>query len=286
MTRIGVQAMMLKGEFEANGVYDTLAKVAEIGYKSVEVSQLAMTEDNVAQLERARDELGVEMSSLSAAVSVPPGMAGDSLENDFDKIVADAKRLGSKHLRIGMLPFPAMATLETVMNFCKQADEYGARLKEHGLTLSYHNHHIEFMKYDGKFLLDHIADGCPSLDLEVDVHWVQRGGLDPVRTLDKYGQRVAMVHLKDYRIGQIPPEAFDLIGKGDIRGFMAAFTGVVQFAEVGEGSLDFPSIIEAAERNNVDHCFVEQDDLYGRGALECLQTSYDNLVGMGMADRF
>ncbi|MEO8243078.1 MAG: sensor histidine kinase, partial [bacterium] len=42
------------------------------------------------------------------------------------------------------------------------------------------------------------------------VHWVQRGGLDPVRTIDKYAGRAAMIHLKDYRIGQLPPAAFEL----------------------------------------------------------------------------
>ncbi len=284
MTRIGVQAMMLKDLFAHEGVYATLERVRAIGYRAIEVSQVPMTPENVAELERARDELGVQIASLSAVVSAPQGVPGDSLENDFDKIVADARRLDSSLLRIGMLPFSAMASLETVLDFCVAANEYAIRLREHGIRLAYHNHHLEFTKYDGRFLLDLIVQEAPDLDLEVDVHWVQRGGLDPVRTLATYGERVTMVHLKDYRIAPIAPEAFELLAQRDMKGFMAAFTGTVQFAEVGEGSLDFPGILAQCRAQAVPFAFVEQDDLYGRTPLECLRTSYDNLVAMGASD--
>lgn len=278
--------MMLKSLFETEGVYETLQAVRGIGYRAIEVSQLAMTADNVAALERARDELDIQIASLSAAVSTPPGIPGDSLENDFDKIVADARRLGATQLRIGMLPFGAMASLESVLAFCDQANGYAAQLRNEGLALAYHNHHIEFRRYDRRLLLDIIAERAPEMDLEVDVHWVQRGGFDPVRTIQKYGSRTTMVHLKDYRIGQIPPEALSLQQQGDAASFMAAFVGVVQFAEVGEGTLDFPAIITEAEEQDVQFLFVEQDNLYGRTPLEALQTSRDNLVSMGFENRF
>ena len=90
-----------------------------------------------------------------------------------------------------------------------------ARLQEHGIRLYYHNHHIDFAKYDGRYLLDVLAERAPLVGFEIDVHWVQRGGLDPVATLRKYGGRVAMVHLKDYRIGRISPAAFEALDAGD-----------------------------------------------------------------------
>jgi sugar phosphate isomerase/epimerase len=160
------------------------------------------------------------------------------------------------------------------------------RLAEQGIGLYYHNHHIEFAKYDGTYLLDLIADRAPAMGLEIDVHWVQRGGLDPVTTLRKYGERVAMVHLKDYRIGQIPPEAFEALATGDFTAFMAAFTGVVEFAEVGEGNLDFASIVPVSQEIGAKYLLVEQDQQYGRTPLECLKTSHDNLVALGFGDLF
>lgn len=284
--KIGVQAMMLKDNFAESGPFDTLRTVSEIGFHAVEISQIPMTAENVAELLRARTELGMDIAALSASLTTPVGFPGESLTNDFDKIVTDAQTLGATMVRIGMLPFDAMASLPAVLDFCDRSNEMAARLQEHGIGLYYHNHHIEFAKYDGAYLLDIIADRAPLMGLEIDVHWVQRGGLDPVTTLKKYADRVAMVHLKDYRVGQVPTEAFEALGRGDREAFMTAFTGVVQFAEVGEGNLDFPAIIEASESIGARYLLVEQDEQYGRTPLECLQTSFDNLVAMGYRHLF
>ncbi|WP_311380591.1 sugar phosphate isomerase/epimerase [Arthrobacter sp. ISL-69] len=286
MAKIGVQAMMLKDSFAEIGAFETLRKVSAIGYNAVEISQIPMTPENVAELDRSRSELGMDIAALSVAMEAPKGRPGDSLQDHFDKIVDEAKRLDSKLLRIGMLPFPAMKSIGAVVDFAKQANEYAERLQEQGLGLYYHNHHIEFAKFDGKYMLDIIAENSPAMGMEIDVHWVQRGGLDPVRTLEKYAGRTAMVHLKDYRIGQMPQSAFGLLDSGDFMGFMAEFKNVVQFAEVGEGNLDFPSIIPAAQAAGAEYMLVEQDELYGRSVWDALQTSHDNLVAMGHADLF
>jgi len=286
MTKIGVQAMMLKDSITEVGAYETLRKVSAIGYHAVEVSQIPMTPDNVAELDRARSELGMDIAALSVALEVPEGVPGDSLRNDFDKIVQDAKRLDANLVRIGMLPLAALRSVDAVIDFAKEANEYAERLHEQGIDLYYHNHHVEFAKTDGRYLLDIIADNSPAMGLELDVHWVQRGGLDPVRTIDKYAGRTAMIHLKDYRIGELSPEAYGYLQQGDIAAFMQQFKNVVQFAEVGEGNLDFASIIEHAQAAGAQYLLVEQDELYGRTVWEALQTSYDNLLALGAADLF
>jgi sugar phosphate isomerase/epimerase len=284
--KIGVQAMMLRDSFAEAGAFETLRKVSEIGYNAVEISQIPMTPENVAELDRSRAELGMDIAALSVAMETPKGRPGDSLAEHFDKIVDDAKRLDSKLLRIGMLPFTAMTSIGAVVDFAKQANDYAESLQEQGLSLYYHNHHIEFAKFDGKYMLDIIAENSPAMGMEIDVHWVQRGGLDPVRTLEKYAGRTAMVHLKDYRIGVMPESSLGLLDSGDFAGFMTEFKNVVQFAEVGEGNLDFASIIPAAQAAGAEYLLVEQDELYGRTVWEALQTSYDNLVALGQAELF
>ena len=286
MAKLGVQAMMLRDSFAEVGAFETLRKVSAIGYNAVEISQIPMTAENVAELDRARGELGMDIAALSVALEKPQGRPGDSLRDDFDKIVDDAKKLDSNLLRIGMLPFPAMKSIDAVIDFAEESNGYAERLQEHGISLYYHNHHIEFAKFDGKYMLDIIADNSPAMGMEIDVHWVQRGGLDPVRTLEKYAGRTAMVHLKDYRIGELPESAFGLLETGDVMGFMREFKDVVQFAEVGEGNLDFASIIPAAQAAGAQYLLVEQDELYGRTVWEALQTSHDNLVALGHSDLF
>ena len=286
VAKIGVQAMMLKDSFAEVGAFETLRKVSELGYNAVEISQIPMDDKSVGELERAQTELGMDVASLSVMTEKPVGRPGESLKEDFEKIVNDAKRLDANLVRIGMLPFGAMTSIDAVIEFAKETNGYAERLAEHGISLYYHNHHIEFAKFDGKYMLDIINENSPAMGLEIDVHWVQRGGLDPVRTLQKYAGRTAMVHLKDYRIGQMPESALGYLESGDFVNFMTEFKNVVQFAEVGEGNLDFPSIVPAAEAAGAQYLLVEQDELYGRSVWEALETSHRNLTTMGFGNLF
>ena len=73
-----------------------------------------------------------------------------------------------------------------------------------------------------------------------------------------------------------------MMAKGDFKGFMQAFNDVVQFAEVGEGTLDMDAIIKQSLASGAKYFFiVEQDNLYGRDVFDCLKTSYDNIVKLG-----
>jgi sugar phosphate isomerase/epimerase len=284
MARIGVQAMMLKNEFEVDGAFTTLKRLNELGFNAVEISQIPMSEANVGEIERARTEFGMEIAALSAALETPVGAPVDSLLNDFDKIVADSMRLACRLVRIGMMPFSAMASEKALLDFCSKSNEMAARLAEHGIALYYHNHHIEFAKYDGKYVLDIIRESAPLMRFELDVHWIHRGGKDPVSVLKDYAGLVDLVHLKDYRIGQLPPNAFEFLQAGDRQAFMTAFEGVVQFAEVGEGNLDFKAIIDQSLTSGARYLLIEQDNQYGRDPFDCLATSRDNLIALGYGD--
>ena len=283
MARIGVQMMMLKSKVEETGPYEVLRRLDTIGFKAVEVSQIPMTPENVAEMRRAADELGTDFGALSAGLEAGPN---DSLVDDYAKIVADARTLGASRLRIGMMPFAAMASHQALLAFSRQAEEIAVRLADDGLTLYYHNHHLEFATRGGTSILDFIRAEAPTMRLEIDVHWVQRGGKDPVRTLQKYTGLVDLVHLKDYRIGELPATAFESLQSGDYAGFMQAFTGVVQFGEVGEGNLDWTQIIDQAIASGAQYLLIEQDDQYGRDPYDCLQTSRDNLVALGYGQLF
>jgi sugar phosphate isomerase/epimerase len=278
MAAIGVQMMMLKTKVDEAGPYEVLRRLREIGFSAVEVSQIPMTVENVAQMRRAKDELGSDFGALSAGLEPGPN---DSLLSDYTKIVDDARTLGASRLRIGMMPFAAMTSHEALLDFCRQAEQVARRLADDGITLYYHNHHLEFAKRGEQTILDIIRAEAPTMRLEIDVHWVQRGGRDPVRTLAKYAGLVDLVHLKDYRIGELPPTAFQALQTGDYVGFMQAFTGVVQFGEVGTGNLEWTEIIDQALVSGAQYLLIEQDDQYGRDPYDCLQTSRDNLVALG-----
>jgi sugar phosphate isomerase/epimerase len=284
MTTIGVQTMMLRNDFAADGVFAVLEKVATIGYRSLEISALSATEENLCALERARGTLGLSIDALS--MTFPARPTPEALESVVQTLVRDAQRLGTALVRLGAPPARATRTTESAREFGAQLGVLARGLGAHGIELAYHNHHLDFMRYDSRYLLDVVADADPKIKLELDVHWIQRGGKDPVRTIHRYGPRVASVHLKDYRIARVGAGPYAALDAGDESKYSAALSDLVQFAEVGEGTLDMAAIVQACVEQEVPHMFVEQDETYGRTALDCLRTSHDNLVALGFGDLF
>ncbi|MFP7298844.1 sugar phosphate isomerase/epimerase family protein [Neobacillus niacini] len=283
--KIGVQMMMLKGKVEEIGVYETMRKVRELGYGAVEVSQIPMTSENVAELKRASEDFDIKIAALSAAVEpMLPGMPGETLTNDFEKIVNDCKTLDCNYLRIGMMPLMAMGNKDSIMEFIAKAEEMAHRLAENGIELYYHTHHLEFQKFDGEYLLDIIKNNTTKLGFELDVHWIQRAGVNPVEFVKGYAGRISLLHLKDYRIGQM--DLSDIDFQKDMGKFFDKFTNTIQFAELGEGNLDLKAIIDAGLESGAQYFLVEQDDTYGRDPLECLEVSANHLRKLGYADWF
>lgn len=281
MARVGVQLMMVRDKVVAEGMFGVLQRVSDLGYEAVEVSQIPMDAANVGQLERGRSELGLQVAAVSVALKKGPTATGDALDADFAKIVDDCRRLDCRFARIGMMPFEAMVSKEAVVRFADETEAAAQRLAAEGITLAYHNHHVDFAKHDGETLFDIVRRVSPSVHFEIDVHWVQRGGRSPVEVLAEVAGQVELVHLKDYRVATLPPAAMELLAAGDSAGFMQAFSNLVQFAEVGSGNIDFSAVIAQAVRSGAEYLLVEQDDLYGRDAYDCLADSMAHIRSLG-----
>lgn len=280
MTTIGAQGYTLRTRFAELGITETIRRVAEIGYSSIEISAVPMTPESIGEIARASSEHGVAVDATSAPLDSPDG---HDLTQDPAGVAAAAVTLGSEYVRIGMFGAEAYESADTVREAARRANEAAPVLADQGVTLCFHNHAIEFARVDGVRVLDLILDTAPNLQLELDVHWAWRGGLDPVATLREYAERVRLVHLKDYRLALPPAEAYAALRDGDPGPVREALFSP-QFAEVGEGTLDFAAIVRTAVEIGAPHCFVEQDATYGRDEFEALAISYRNLVGLGFGD--
>ena len=119
--------------FEA---YEVMGRLSEIGFRCVEISQVPMTKENVAGFRRAIDELGFNVSSLTASIDpMFPGMPGEYLSDpeDYKKYLDDAKTLDCDMFRIGMMPMNAIGNIQKCIDFAKRAEEYALKLKEDGI---------------------------------------------------------------------------------------------------------------------------------------------------------
>ncbi|HLT60452.1 MAG TPA: TIM barrel protein [Microlunatus sp.] len=281
MVKIGVQAMMLKQHVADQGAFQVWQRLSRSGFSSVEVSQVALTPETRDEIVRANGEFGMSVAAISAGIGPTGGGGNDSLVESFDKVVADCRALGTDRVRIGMMPLPAFRSEQTLVEAAHTMDEFAGRLADEGIRLSYHNHHYEFARIGDRHILDLIRSEAPRLLFEIDVHWVHRGGMDPVRVINNYAGVVDLIHLKDYRIGLPPAEAFDALEAGDRETWDRYARDIVQFAEVGSGNLDFPGVIEAATEAGAAHLLIEQDQQYGRDIFDCLADSRAHLVKIG-----
>ena len=287
---IGIQMSTIKKVVEQNGVYETMKQCHDLGYRCIEISQIPMTAENVAAFKRAQKDFGIRVAAINATVTAGrPGM--ECLENDYEKILNDCRELDCNMLRMGMGPVAQLATRDGIARFCEETDRYVQKLKADGFDYYYHNHSIEFQKIDGKYVLDHIKDRT-SMGFELDIHWIHTGGEDPVRIINRYAGRIRLLHLKDYRI-VINPEDFDF-GKRfammkqlpEGTNIASPMYGVIQFAEVGEGTLDIKGCIDAGLAGGSEYFLIEQDTTYGRDPMESLRISRDNLIALGYGDWF
>ncbi|MBX3010016.1 MAG: sugar phosphate isomerase/epimerase [Caldilineaceae bacterium] len=147
--------------------------------------------------------------------------------------------------------------------FAAEATAIGERLAAAGITLSYHNHSYEFVRFGaqtGLALL--LAESDPRyLWAEIDTYWVQHGGGDPAAWIRQVAGRMAVVHYKDMVMGA---------------------DGKQTFAEVGQGNLHWPAIVQATWATAVPWIVVEQDHCQ-RDPLESITLSYQYLQRFNLA---
>ena len=186
MAVLGVQMMMLKDQVAQDGMFAVLERLAAMDLQAVEVSQIPMDETNTAALERGVAELGIQVGALSVALAPGPTATGDNVAEHYDKIVADCRRLGTRFVRIGMMPFTAMVSKAACEAWAAEVEPAASRFAADGITLCYHNHHVDLAQFDGERIFDIVRRVAPSVSFEVDLHWVQRGGMAPLDMLKAY----------------------------------------------------------------------------------------------------
>lgn len=279
MAKLGVQMMMVKEAVAAEGMFKVLEKLAALDIHCVEVSQIPMDQQNTDDLARAIDELGLEVGALS--VSLHPKAGIDSLSGEFEKVVADCKRLNVRFVRIGMMPFEAMVSKAATEAWAQELNPYALKLQAEGITLCYHNHHADLIQFDGERIFDIVRRVAPAVLFEVDLHWVQRGGMAPLDMLEEYAGVCKLIHVKDYRVAALPQEAIDLFNAGNVAEGYDKFVNIIQFAEVGQGNMNWPNLMPAAKAAGAEYFFIEQDMTYGRDPFDCIKDSREYLRSIG-----
>lgn len=225
----------------------TLRRIADMGYLEVETAGfVGATVDIIWSKLRQH------------ALSAPSMHAGyDDLQRNLDAVVRDAVTLGSRFIVCPSIDADQRRTADDWKRVCRTLNRIGRAVRRHGMTLAYHNHDFEFAPFDNRsddrttpFQLMMRETDPEDVKLELDVYWLAKAGLNPVRSLREARDRLVLVHLKD----------------------MAADGSTV---ELGAGVLDLESIVRTALLVGARRLFVEQDE--SPNPLQSIATSLEFL---------
>ena len=228
LERIGIQLYTLR-TLLAKDFEGTLARVAEIGYKEVELA--GFFGRTPVQLRELLAKHG--LTSPSSHIAMPDTDAA------WTRTLEDANTIGNKWV---VMPWIDATQRKSPDDWPRIAERYNvlaAKAKAAGLRFAYHNHDFELVKVgDSTGLEVLLSKTDPALvDFEMDIYWIVKGGGDPFDFIARHPKRFPLMHVKD---ATAAPER--------------------KMMDVGSGTIDFAKIFAAGAASGMKHAFVEHDN--------------------------
>ena len=242
---IAVQMYTLR---DAGTLDQQLKIVHDAGVHAVET--VGTQNVSASELKRLLDTYSIRVISSHVQLA--------ELRADLDSVVAFNQAIGNTVLVVpylGEQERPTDAAGWTALG--EELAGISEQLHARGMTLAYHNHDFELVDFAGRTGLELLFEAAgPGLKTELDLAWVARAGLDPAAMLGKFRGHVFAVHAKDNA-----PK-----GQAEDEG---------GFAAVGQGVLDWNTILPAAAAAGVQWYIVEHD--HPRDPAAIIQTGADYL---------
>ncbi|MCU4753329.1 sugar phosphate isomerase/epimerase [Halobacteria archaeon AArc-curdl1] len=170
----------------------------------------------------------------------------EELEEDAEALTQTYATLGCDRIVLSWLDPEAFATHEAVEATADLLAGLGERVADAGGSFAYHNHDQEFTTLESgrdafDVLFEHL-EGEP-VDIQLDAGWAVAAGRDPTALLERYGDRIDLLHLKDV--------------DGD------------EPCGLGDGDLPLEACVDAARAADVEWLIYEYDNPADpAGALE------------------
>ena len=160
------------------------ASVAKIGYTMVESASFYGLE--AIELKKLLDKYGLELCSTHTSVR--------RLRDELDATIEYHKTVGCNNIVIPGTPVNTKEELDELINLI---NTILPKIEAAGMKLHFHNHTKEWLpNADGLIPQDEIASRT-EVYFELDTFWAFNAGRDPIELLEKYADRICLIHLKD-----------------------------------------------------------------------------------------
>ncbi len=232
--------------------YNTCLKLKEMGYTKIQYSG---AEYDPERIKRVSEKTGMPV--------VLTHMPMDRIINDTEKLMDEHETFGCKTIGLGAMPFDNFFDEKKFKETVDKLNIAAKKMAERGFKFSYHHHHYEFYKFGNEVAFDYIINNAPYINVTIDTYWLQYGGADILKILDRLKGRVTVVHLKDYKLF----------------GNLEKWVMEPKFAPCGSGTLDFQAIVDKMREIGVEHFLVEQDDACElENTMDLIKESVDYLT--------
>lgn len=260
--QVGLQLYSVRQAL-ASDPWGTLAQIAEAGFTRLEAANHNARLDPGVGFGVESAELRHQLGQLGLSVV---GCHINPLHLDILPRALDYQaELGNTQIGCDIEFYP-YGDRDFVLRRCDAFNEVGALAQERGMRFYYHNHFQEFQRCGDDYVYDLILENTdPALVfLELDTYWMYRGGQDPVTWMERFPERVILLHQKDFPDQAPQPlNLFDGVVSPTENIDMAVFEerkSAFCFTEIGTGVLPIQDIVDAASAlPHLDYLFLEQD---------------------------
>ncbi len=232
---IGLQLYSLRNQFKKD-VEGSLKLISDWGITALEGGGTYGL--SLEEFKGLLDKYNLKVTSVGASY--------EDLDKGLDGIIKNANDFGAKYVMCAWIPHHGdRFTIEDAKKAVDLFNKAGKRLKQEGLTFAYHAHGYEFRPYMDGTIFDYMAKNAKDFNFEMDVYWVQHGGVDPLKLLNTYPDKFVLMHLKDMEKGVKP----DNTGQED------EDTNVV----LGTGQIDIAGLVKRAGELGMEYLFIEDE---------------------------
>ncbi|MGA9039859.1 MAG: sugar phosphate isomerase/epimerase [Terriglobales bacterium] len=242
----------------------SIAKVAAIGYKEVELAEFAQdAAGKVTYFGRSPAEVRAALDSQGLSVPSTHVNFKSLAPDNFARVLEASKILGHSYIVNPWIDDDVRKQPDGWKRAAETFNRAGEACQKAGIQFAYHNHWFEFIPVDGKMPYDFLLkETDPALvKMELDLCWIVVGGQDPVKYFEQYPGRFPLVHVKDMK--KLP--VVDASGGQN-------FGDSLDMTSVGNGVIDWKRILGKFEQAGIKHYFVEHDK--PQDPFASIQSSY------------